>query len=148
MMDNFMHPSYQPKAAHATCGELLAGRLVLSPGTRYSIISPCRCSGGGQQSATVVLLFTSGSTYGARRRCQMLWPSPRTDHHSVAVAACLLSEDTRRLNWSGAKSIRYSMNIMYTVVGQLSPNKIRSALESEAELRCAFSFLELDTFSN
>lgn len=31
--------------------------------------------------------------------------SLRTDQNSVAVTACLLSEDTRRLEWSGAKSI-------------------------------------------
>lgn len=74
--------------------------------------------------------------------------SLRTDQNSVAVTACLLSEDTRRLEWSGAKSIRYSMNIMYTVEGPLSPNKICSALEREAELWHAFGFLEQHTFSN
>lgn len=77
---------------------------------------PRRCSGGGQQSATVVLLFTSNPTYGGGGGEGEPLPnaaaSLRTDHNSVAVTARPLSEDTRWLKWSGAKSIRYSMNIM------------------------------------
>lgn len=74
MLDNFIHLLEHSQSACASRGELLAGRLVFSPGTCYSIISPRRCSGGGQQSATAVLLFTSSPTYGAGNRCQMLSP--------------------------------------------------------------------------
>ena len=44
-----------PKSAAASHGELLAGRLLFSPGTRYLIISRCRSSGRGQQSATAAV---------------------------------------------------------------------------------------------
>lgn len=46
-------------------GELLAGRLVFSPGTRYLIISPCRCSGRGQHSVPAASL--------AAHACLHLW---------------------------------------------------------------------------
>lgn len=55
------------KSAATSHGALLAGRLVFSLGTRYLIISPCRCSGRGQPSVTVALLLMSASTYGIKK---------------------------------------------------------------------------------
>lgn len=96
-----MHLLYCSKSACASHGELLAGRLVFSPGACYSIISPRRCSGGGQQSATVVLLLTSSPTYGAGNRCQMLPPpSGLIVTLSLSLPVCSLRT---RTDWNEAE---------------------------------------------
>lgn len=117
--------------ACASCGERLAGRLVFSPGTCYSIISPHRCSGGGQRSATVVLLFTSSPTYGAGNRCQML-PPP-----SGPIITPSLSLPVRplrtRADWNEAEPSPSDIAGILCILwwGQLSPNKICSVLQRE-----------------
>lgn len=101
MLDNFIVLLYHSKSACASRGELLAGRLVFSPGTYYSIMSPRRCSGGGQQSATVVLLFTSSPTYGAGNHCQMLSPpSGPIITPSLSLPVCSLRT---RADWNEAE---------------------------------------------
>lgn len=138
-----MHLLYRSKSACASRGELLAGRLVFSPGTCYSIISPRRCSDGGQQSATVVLLFTS--TYGAENRCQMLPPpSGPIITPSLSLPVCSLRT---RADWNEAEPSPSDIAWILCILWWANYLQTRF-LWREAELWRAFGFLEQHTFSN
>lgn len=118
-----------PKSATASRGELLAGRLLFSPGTHYLIISPCRCSGRGQQSVTVASLYSTclPCTYGAGNRCQMPQSPQKPPHISFPITVTACSGPCRHADlskWTWAKSIRNNMNIIYTVVAHLSQNNV------------------------
>lgn len=132
-----------PKSVAASRGELLAGRLVFSLGTRYLIISPCRWSGRGQQSVTVASLFMV-CLYLWRRKplpnvpvCtnKIITPSP------ITVTACygLWGHRLVEMNHSQVHQIYYEYCI-YCGGPIISKQHLLGSEASTFQLQHAFGF--------